>query len=168
MRTITLSSKLFFILAFVFCAGCSGLPSVSLTPTDLPPCTRYGPARVDIIPLTSFVPAQDSGRNSTINVYVCLLDSFDSQVKAPAVFRFELFEHIQRSADPKGKRIVLWPDLDLTDPTLNNNHWQDFLRAYLFSLPLQKPLAGASILRVTCLCPSGKRLWADFLIKSTR
>jgi hypothetical protein len=168
VKIITLSTKLIFILALAFYAGCTGLPSISTAPADVPPCTYYGPARVDIIPLTSLVPAPDAGRNSTINVYVCLLDSFDSQIKVPAVFRFELFERLQRSTDPKGKRLVLWPDIDITDPALNNNYWQDFLRAYLFSLPLQKPSADACILHVTCLCPSGKRLWADFLIKSTR
>jgi hypothetical protein len=160
-------TMLLILLPLVFYAGCEGLSSVSILPSETQPCTRYGPVRVDIIPLTALVPAPDTSHNSTINAYVCLLDSFDSQIKHPAVFRFELFEQLQRSADPKGKRLVIWPDIDLTDPSLNNNHWQDFLRTYLFSLPLQKPPADNCILHVTCLCPSGKRLSADFLIKST-
>jgi len=159
---------LLVLLPLVFYAGCTGPSSGLILPFGQPPCTHYGPARIDIIPLTSLVPAPDSGRNSTINVYACLLDSFDSQIKAPAVFRFELFEYLQRSTDPKGKRLFLWPDLDLTDPTLNNNHWQDFLRAYLFSLPLQSPPAETCILQVTCFCPSGKRPSADFLLKPAR
>jgi len=156
------------LLALVFYAGCTGLPSLSIAPGGVPPCARYGPARVDIIPLTSLVAASDASHNSTINAYVCLVDSFDSQIKSPAVFRFELFERLHRSTDPKGKRFVIWPDIDLTNPALNNNHWQDFLRAYMFSLPMSKPHADACILHVTCFCPSGKRLSADFAVKSAR
>ncbi|MGD0078950.1 MAG: hypothetical protein ABSB91_10060, partial [Sedimentisphaerales bacterium] len=64
-----------------------------------------------------------------------------------------------------GKRIVIWPDINLTDPVANNNHWQDFLRAYLFSLPLEKPASETTILQVTCISPSGKRLTADFPVR---
>jgi hypothetical protein len=170
MRTITLLSSILFVFALAFYAGCSDQPSGSgFLIGPAPPCTRFGPARIDVLPITSLAPARDSTGTSTINVYVCLLDSFDSQIKAPAVFRFELFERLQRSADPKGKRLAIWPDIDLTDPAANNNLWQDFMRAYLFSLPMQSRHAGTAencILHVTCFCPSGRRLSADFLIKS--
>lgn len=162
------TTMLLILLPLVFYAGCAGLPTISLAPGGAPPCARYGPARLDIIPLTSLVTASDTGRSSTLNAYVCLVDSFDSQIKYPAVFRFELFERLHRSTDPKGKRLIIWPDIDLTDPAVNNNHWQDFLRAYLFSLPLTKSFDDTCILHVTCFCPSGKRLSADFAIESTR
>jgi len=165
MRYIIFILKLQFILGLVFYAGCSGSSSGPILPFASAPCTRFGPARVDVIPITSLVPAPDSDRNSTINAYVCLIDAFDSQIKSPAVFRFELFELLQRSTNPKGKRLVLWPDIDLSDPGANNGHWQDFLRAYLFSLPLQQR-PDSAILQVTCLCPSGKRLTADFLLRT--
>jgi hypothetical protein len=168
MRTLTAAPILLFIIALAFYTGCTDQPSGSVFPIGVAPCARFGPTRVDILPITSLVPVSTSAHDSTINVYVCLLDSFDSQIKTPAVFRFELFEHAQRSADPKGKRLAIWPDIDLTDPAANNNLWQDFMRAYLFSLPLQKSSADNCILHVTCLCPSGRRLSADFLIKSAR
>jgi hypothetical protein len=155
---------LLILLPLVFYAGCSGSASDPILPFASAPCTRFGPARVDVIPITSLVPAPDSDRNSTINAYVCLIDAFDTQIKSPAVFRFELFEILQRSTNPKGKRLVLWPDIDLSDPSVNNDHWQDFLHAYLFSLPLQQR-PDSAILHVTCLCPSGKRLTADFLLR---
>lgn len=165
--------KLLFVFGLALCAGCSGSSSGSGFPfdfarPDIAMCERYGPARIDILPLTALVQAQDSTRDSTLNVYICLLDSFDSQIKAPAVFRFELFERVKRSTDPKGKRITIWPDIALMDPALNNNHWQDFLRAYLFSLPLQKLSAGDYILHATCISASDKRLYADFLIQPKR
>jgi len=165
MRTLTAALIAFFVIAMAFYAGCSDQPSGSgFLIGPAPPCTRFGPDRIDVLPITALATEHDS----TINVYVCLLDSFDSQIKTPAVLRFELFERLQRSADPKGKRLAIWPDIDLTDPAANNNLWQDFMRAYLFSLPLQKSSAENCILHVTCFCPSGRRLSADFLIKSAR
>jgi hypothetical protein len=172
MKTISFLTKLFFVLALAFYAGCSGQPpGADSSPAlfhDSTPCSRFGPVRIDILPITSIAtaPASASDRDSTITAYVCLLDAFDSQIKAPVVFRFELFQRLQRSADPKGKRLIVWPDIDLTDPAVNNNLWQDFLRAYLFSLPLQKSSAENCILHVTCVCPSGKRLNADFIVRT--
>jgi len=173
MRAETIVSKLLFIFAITIFAGCGGSPSdlgfhLDFARPDVAPCERYGPARIDILPLTALAQAPDSRRDSILSVYICLLDSFDSQIKAPAVFRFELFEHAQRSTDPKGRRLTIWPDIALTDPALNNNHWQDFLRAYLFSLPVQKLSAGDYILHATCITPSDKRLYADFLVRPAR
>ena len=175
MRTITFLLKFLFVLAVVFYAGCGGQSSggpfsFDFIHGDNAICARYGPARVDILPITTLTLSADSSRESTINVYVALLDSYDSQIKAPGTLRFELFQYLQRSSDPKGKRIAIWPDIDLTDPVANNSRWQDFLRAYFFSLPLQQPeLTGdACILQATCLSPSGKRLTADFLLRPAR
>jgi hypothetical protein len=165
MKTLAVTPKLLFIAALSFFAGCAGSSSAPLfSPLGQAPCTRFGPARIDVLPITSLVRGA-SDTESTINAYVCLLDSFDCQIKSPAVFRFELFQHVQHSSEPKGRRLAVWPDIDLTDPANNNKNWQDFLRAYLFSLPLQKTSAENSILHVTCLCSSGRRLVADFLIR---
>ena len=158
------------VLALAFYAGCSS-PSPDGKPSLLPfldsnPCSRFGPARIDVLPITSIAPASTADRDATINTYVCLIDAFDSQIKTPAIFRFELFQRLQRSSNPRGKRLIVWPDIDLTDPAANNNFWQDFLRAYLFSLPLQKSSADNCILHVTVICPSGKRLTADFIVRS--
>ena len=163
--------KLFFVLALAFYAGCSGQPP-GADSSPRPDSTTPLPALVSAphastsSPSPPSQPTSASDRDSTITAYVCLLDAFDSQIKAPVVFRFELFQRLQRSADPKGKRLIVWPDIDLTDPAVNNNLWQDFLRAYLFSLPLQKSSAENCILHVTCICPSGKRLNADFIVRT--
>ena len=173
MKALTTGTKLFFIAVMVSFAGCEGTPSDSalnldFSRNDPAKYESFGPARIDILPLTNLAKAADSRYDSIINVYICLLDAFDSQIKAPAVFRFELFEHVQRSTEPKGRRVTLWPDIALTDPALNNNHWQDFLRAYLFALPVQKLSSGEYILHATCITPSDKRISTDFLIRSGR
>ncbi len=157
------------ILTMAFYAGCStsppdGSPAPSLF-RDSNPCSRFGPARIDVLPITAIEPASAADRETSISAYVSLIDAFDCQIKSPVIFRFELFQRLQRSSDPKGKRLIVWPDIDLIDPTLNNNIWQDFLRAYQFSLPLQKISADNCILHVTVTCPSGKRLTADFIVR---
>jgi hypothetical protein len=167
-------AKIFFVLALVFYAGCSTTPpGADSSPSPLPslfhdstPCSRFGPARIDVLPITSIETTSAADRDTTIDAYIGLIDAFDSQIKSPAIFRFELFQRLQRSSDPKGKRLIVWPDIDLTDPALNNNLWQDFLRAYHFSLPLQKTSADNCILHVTVICPSGKRLISDFIVRT--
>jgi hypothetical protein len=127
----------------------------------------YAPAKIDIMPLTEFVKLGDAGDNPEINVYVGLLDSFGSAVKSPGTFRFEMYEYVQLSSEPMGKRVTIWPDIDLTSAAENNKYWQDFLRAYQFNLPFE-PAGGQSyILQVTFLCPTGRRLSDEFIIKRT-
>jgi len=127
--------------------------------------TGYMANGIDIMPLTDFVPAQSAEQQSMIEIYVGLLDRFGSQIKAPGVFRFELYEYIRRSAEPKGKRITIWSDIDLTAPNDNNFYWQDYLRAYRFNLEFEPEQNTGYVLQVTCMCPSGKRLSADFVLK---
>jgi hypothetical protein len=166
--------KVFFVAAIMLYAGCSGPPSESgqlnlpFLQSDAALYTRYAPARIDILPITSINPTTSSAGDYVINVYVCLLDSFDSQIKYPATFRFELFQQVQRSTETKGKRILIWPDINLSDPVINNKYWQDFLRAYLFSLPLERSASETTVLQVTCIGPSGRRLTADFPIRLSK
>lgn len=120
----------------------------------------YSPVEIQILPLTR-INAGDRGA-AVIQTYVSLVDNFGSQIKGPAVFRFELYEKILTgSAEQKGKRIIVWPDADLQSPSDNNRHWQDFLRTYKFDLDFQHPKGRHYVLQVTCLCPSGKRLDAQ-------
>jgi hypothetical protein len=128
---------------------------------------RYAPVKIDITPLTELVP-QGGARGARMNLYVSLLDAFGHQIKSPAVFRFELYEYVQRSAQPKGKRAVIWADVDLTDPVTNNGHWRDFLRAYEFNLPFEQAGTENLILQVTCLCPNGTRLSSELMLKRTK
>jgi hypothetical protein len=127
----------------------------------------YAPTKIDIMPLTEFVSTGDAQKPKIV-VYVSLLDQFGSQIKSPGMFRFELYEHVPRSAEPKGKRAIIWPDIDLNDPATNNDYWMDFLRAYEFTLPCE--LAGNQdyIIQLTCLCPNGKRLSSEFTLKQTK
>lgn len=133
-------------------------------PIAASPCTRYAPVKIDIAPLTEFLAADDRHR-PRINLYVSLLDQFGCQIKSPGRFRFELYEHVPRSAEPKGRRLAIWPELDLTDPLANNEYWRDFLRAYEFTLPLDQTIGESRILQVTYFRPAGQRITSEFTLK---
>lgn len=171
MRMAAVVSCIFFLCMFLVEAGCEP----ALTRTKLPPKTdtgfnasvyaQYTPVKIDILPLTEFVSVRDDEEGAKINVYVSLLDCFGCQIKTPGVFRFELYERVERSAEPKGGRIVIWSDIDLTDAAKNDEHWRDFLRAYEFELDFLQEVNRSCILQATCLCPNGKRLSAEFGLK---
>jgi len=162
-----LAAILFCIFSFMLLlvqAGCE--PSQVVT--EPMSKTFCAPVKAHILPLTEFIDVRDAEGQLRLEVYVSLLDSFGSQIKAPVVFRFELYEYVQRSSDPKGKRINIWPDIDLAEPIENNKYWRDFLRAYEFNLPLDLESYGSYVIQATCLCPNGRRLSAEFVLKHTK
>jgi hypothetical protein len=174
MKQVRITFMVLFLLLLTINTGCQQpkSPNNSNVTTDnnihiLSLYSLYTPVKIDIIPLTEFVSTGDSQRPK-INLYVSLLDQFGSQIKSPGMFRFELYEYIQRSAEPKGKRVIIWPDVDLTNPIKNNDYWRYFLRAYVFSLPFEQAGNKDYILQVTCLCPNGKRLSTEFMLRQTK
>ncbi len=169
-----LSSVICLLAMLLADAGCEQLPGLpgltDKTNNDfkkLSVYSRYAPAKINIMPLTEFISAGGT-RQVKIKPYVSLLDSFGSQVKSPVVFRFELYQRVLRSAEPKGRRVIIWPDIDLNDPAANNEYWRDFLRAYEFDLPFEPDANQSYILQITCLCPNGRRFSAEFALKSTK
>ncbi|MFC1738894.1 hypothetical protein ACFL1G_07600 [Planctomycetota bacterium] len=163
-KSATINCLAVFTLVFgvTGCQQNTHRPSIETDDQPISVYARYAPIKIRIIPLTKF----DLPENK-IHLYVSLLDSFNSQIKAPAVFRFEIYEKVQRSAEPKGKRIYHWqPDIDLTGLIENNNHWSDFLRAYEFKLDFEPKENKSYILQVTSMLPNGKRLSAEIDLKS--
>ena len=165
------AAVVFRILLFIFllaAAGCgqfSGRTSKADNDLNkLSAYSRFAPDRINIMLLTEFINT-DNIRQISIKPYVSLLDSFGSQIKSPGIFRFELYQRALRSAEPKGKRVVIWQDIDLTEPALNQEYWRDFLRAYEFDLPFELDVNQSYILQVTCQCPNGRRLSAEFALK---
>jgi hypothetical protein len=169
-----LFSVVCLLVMFLGGAGCEqmrGLPEFT-TQTDndfkrLSVYSHFAPEKISIMPLTEFINPGGT-RQANMNLYVSLLDSFGSQIKSPCVFRFELYQRVQRSADPMGKRVIIWPDIDLTDAVENDEYWRDFLRAYEFNLPFESAANQSYILQVTCLCPTGRRLSDEFALKLTK
>ncbi len=127
----------------------------------------FAPVKIGILPLTELSSPPEAGQGGRLSVFVTLLDAFGSGMKAPGVLRFELYEYIPRSAQSKGQRLTLWPDVDLTNPVQNNKYWRDFLRAYEFTLDTQASRDKTYILEVTCMCPDGRRLSAEYVLKNS-
>jgi hypothetical protein len=127
----------------------------------------FAPVKIGILPLTELSGPSEAGQGAKLSVFVTLLDAFGSQMKAPGVLRFELYEYIPRSAQPKGPRLTLWPDIDLTGPAQNHKYWRDFLRAYEFTLDTQARRDKIYILEVTCICPDGRRLPGEYVLKNS-
>jgi hypothetical protein len=120
--------------------------------------------RIDIIGLTRIVPDDYDQELKNISVCVDVLDIFDSRIKAPCKFRFELFEYLPRSKQNLGSRLIIWKDSDLTSAQANNLAWKDHLRAYRFELLLDfQPVTGKNyMLQATCMTIDGKRLTNTF------
>ena len=174
MRAIAIVFQIFFFIFLMLGAGCQWplIQPAAGAETDndfkkLSVYSLFAPAKINIMPLTEFISA-DNAQQANINLYVSLLDSFGAQIKSPCVFRFELYQRVQRSSEPKGSRVIIWPDLDLTDPAANNEYWRDFLRAYEFNLPFEPSASQNYILQVTCLCPNTRRLSTEFALKFTK
>jgi hypothetical protein len=126
---------------------------------------QYSAEKTTILPLTEFNINQDT-QQGEIKLFISLLDAFSVQIKSPCTFRFELYMKLPRSSDPKGQRVMIWPDIDLNDPKINNDYWRDFLRAYEFKLSFEPQAEQSYILEVTCLCPNKKRLVSEFILKN--
>ena len=171
-----LAAVIFCVFSFIFLllqSGCE--PSqVDTGPTsktingsgELSIYLRYTAAKVYILPLTDAISIDDD--KGQLKVYVSLVDSFGSQIKTPVVFRFEIYDYVQRSSEPKGKRVAIWPDINLTEPAENNKYWRDFLRAYEFKFPFKPESEKSYIIQANCICPNGKRLSAEFILKHTK
>lgn len=133
-------------------------------PVAAVPAGGFSPAGITILPLTELNRPAD-GQGQRLTVYVALVDAFGSQMKAPGTFRIELYDYVQRSADPKGQRIAIWPDIDLTGSAENHRYWRDFLRAYEFAVPAQIAADKVYVVEVTCLIPAGRRLSARWTLR---
>ena len=150
------------LLALLFLGGCEPPSQGPVSPVgrgdDI--LCAYTAQAVSVIGLTEMVEDHTGDDRIKVKVYLELLDSAGSSIKAPGTFRFELYEFVPRSAQPKGKRIVVWTDLDLTGLEKNNHYWQDFLRAYRFDLGANfKPSTSETyMLEATCMTGAGTRL----------
>ena len=102
-------------------------------------------------------------RPDTLDVFVEMRDQFGDPIKATGKFRFEIYMYKQKaSTDRRGQRFPLkglqW--VDLTDPVLNQEHWDKITRCYHFTLQLSE-LPGEIeqlVLQVTYLNNSDYRL----------
>ena len=154
--------KIILFVGFLLLTGCEHgvVKPVTSKTSDMAIYTSYAPAAIKFMPLTEVVDANQA-KPPKIKVYISMLDSAGTQIKSPSVFRFELYQRLSRSVERKGKRIFIWPDIDMTAIAENNGYWQDFLRAYRFDLDFVPQVDQHYILQATCFTLNGKRLLAE-------
>lgn len=148
-------------LFLAFAAGCEQ-PSLGLglMKGNSEIYEAYSAAWIDIVGLTGISQNQNLRDSSVLVAYVDVLDEFNSRIKSPGSFRFELYEFIARANEPRGRRLYSWDDIDMMSPQTNNKFWHDFMRAYKFELEMEfVPRPGSRfVLEVTFITPKGLRL----------
>jgi len=152
------------MLWFVVC-GCEPQQTKPLnTEQCISRIEAYGPATLEIIGLSELRAVASEQDAAKLKIFIKVIDSCGSAIKAPCAFRVELYEYATRSPSPLGKRLEIWPDIDLTDPGKNNDQWRDYLRAYEFNFEVSSRLEfdRVYIVEATCLSPLGKRLSAQY------
>jgi hypothetical protein len=154
----------FALLFVLLCCGCQEQiqsQQSDFSAVEMQKNCLFVPEKIRFNQLTEFA------QNWQITAYVDMLDQFGSRIKAAGIWRFELYEYVPRSAEPKGTRLYLWPDINLTDAKTNYGLWQDYLRCYKFELNLDIDLAGDKtyILQAVCFTPDGKHLTDSIELK---
>ena len=169
-RMLKIAGYIIFAVVLLFCSiGCEpdASPGRVSSGTEDDPLAAYMVSEVRIMGLTEITQVSAGPWQGKLKIYVDMIDTFGCRVKSPGVFRFELYEFVPRSSEPKGKRIFFPPDIDLTDAAQNNKYWRDFLRTYQFEQPLNfSPRPDESfVLEVTFTTPRGSRLRDTFQLR---
>ncbi len=114
----------------------------------------------------------DLAQPDTMDVFVELRDQFDDPIKATGKFRFEIYLYQKKASnDHRGKRFptqgLQW--VDLTEPQLNQDHWDKITRCYQFTLQLGEHSENLDqlVLQVTYLNNSNYRLEDMLTLKYT-
>ena len=92
--------------------------------------------RIRISALTEFVTDAALPDEVQLKVLLEIFNASDPPVPVPCILRFELYDFHPLSSDPRGKRLVVWPEQDLSNAEKANAHWKALLRGYEFYLPL--------------------------------
>jgi len=139
---------LFFIGAML--AGCGTHQNVTTAGNQ---SGTPGPVQqLRISALTEFVRLPDHPQVH-LKAMTELLDASGQSVQLPCIWRFELYHFVPRSSEPRGFRITLWPDVDVTATAEDDTHWEAFLKGYEFYLPLEEELQPGKkyVLEVTAM-----------------
>jgi len=117
--------------------------------------------RVRISALTEFVAEPADPDKVRLKVLLECLDALGAPVPAPGVIRFELYEFHPLSSDPRGRRLWIWPEKDLTEADNADQYWKALLRGHEFYLPLDPVprLEEKYVLEATCI--DGQRRRSD-------
>lgn len=142
----TVFSCLYTAIILILMAGCQS-PRASMSHKD-----DASVRRIRISAITEFVPDPNVPNQLQIKTLIELFNVHGFSIKSPCTLRFEFYEFRSASSDPRGQRLLIWPNRDLSDSVINDKHWKNFLRGYEFFLPVDTPLQKGKkyVLEATC------------------
>jgi len=126
-----------------------------------PPVDLMLPKSIRIHPFTGRT-FDEAGGIKGVDVQIEAVDSYNDKTKAFGDFRFEMYQFVPNSLDPKGKRIATW-DESLWEPKKNLLHWDKITRLYVFKLQWDRPIPVGKrvVLLVSFSSPFTDRLTAE-------
>jgi hypothetical protein len=146
---------------FLLSTGCQELQSGSETAGQSEQKTLIEQVRIST--LTGFETDPAQPETVQLNVCVELLNASGLQFPMPCIFRFELYAFQALSSDPRGQRLIIWPDQDLRSDQSNSAHWKDYLKGYQFSLPVDITPEPKEQYVLEATCMIGQRRYSDLI-----
>lgn len=137
-----------WMCAAVLTAAVAGCAS-----SEVPEAVQPGTSGVRLLAMTAYEP-EASGGPGVVRAFVQPIGANEA-----AEYRFELYEFVPLNANPRGKRLVLWPGIEPGAAQPSNPYWRGHLKAYEFVLPMSSPPAAKKtyLLEVTSLGKDGTR-----------
>jgi hypothetical protein len=122
----------------------------------------YGPAKIEVLPFTSFRSFDDDAIPDGIEVTLRPLDELGDPVKVFGTFIFELYPYQVASGHRAGPRLECWTQV-VADAAAQRQFWDRVTSTYVFQLVWEGgefPAVGRKYrLEVTYQGPGGKRLF---------
>jgi len=114
--------------------------SAAAPPQAVPaPIDLLLPKTIRIHPFTQTRVFDEAGGIKGVDVRIEAVDAYGDATKAFGDFRFEMYDFVTNSLDPKGKRIATWNE-SLLEPKRNLLHWDKITRTYEFKLQWDRPI----------------------------
>lgn len=128
------------------------------------------PSRIRIVqPFTRIKSFDNDATPDGIELLLQAVNSLDNPgLMIAGHVRIELYEYVQASADPKGRRLESW-GVDLTDEKHQRTYWNQLTQMYEFRVGVDATtarLADRYVLVVTYDSPLGERLTDEHVLRA--
>ena len=138
-RTLVSMTAAAALAALACLAGCQEPPHPAAAAVVVPPpLNLLLPQKIRITPFTGARAIDERGLTG-LDVRIEAVDSYGDSTKAFGRFRFELFVFQPTKPDGRGERLASW-SLDLENPQINRDHWNNIARCYQFKLGWSEPI----------------------------
>lgn len=120
------------------------------------------PASIRLHPFTGTRTFDESSGIRGVDVRIEAMDRLGDATKAFGEFRFEMYQFVPNSQNPKGDLIATWVE-DVFPPRKNLLHWDKITRTYEFKLQWDKPIPVGKrfVLLATFNSPFTERMYAE-------